>query len=428
MKIHVVQKGETLFSIAQQYGVSARLLQKLNQAPTDGTLVPGQTLVVLLPERTHVVRRGDTVWSIAREHGISTRELYQNNIFLQGQGALIPGEELILSLQDVHREGSLGVNGYAYPFINGDLLRQVLPYMTYATPFTYGIGADGGLVALRDEGILAAAGQYSVLPWMHLSTMTEEGRFSSAQAEALLGSAPRQETLLGQIKEILKEKGYGGLDVDFEYIRPELGAAYAAFVDRLRRELNPLGCSVLVALAPKTFAGQRGLLYEAHDYAALGRAANGVLLMTYEWGYTYGPPMAVAPLGQVRAVLDYALTAVAPEKIFMGIPLYGYDWPLPFVSGKTRAESLSPVQAVERALRHDIAIQYDAAAQAPYYHYTDRGGREHAVWFEDARSIEAKLRLADEYHLQGVGYWNLTRPFPQNWAVLASLFDIETLL
>ena len=83
---------------------------------------------------------------------------------------------------------------------------------------------------------------------------------------------------------------------------------------------------------------------------------------------------------------------------------------------------------IRYSLCHDIAIQYDAAAQAPYYHYTDRGGREHAVWFEDARSIEAKLRLADEYHLQGVGYWNLTRPFPQNWAVLASLFDIETLL
>ena len=127
----------------------------------------------------------------------------------------------------------------------------------------------------------------------------------------------------------------------------------------------PLGCPVIVALAPKTSAAQRGLLYEAHDYALLGAAANAVFLMTYEWGYAYGPPMAVAPLGQVRAVLDYALTAVAPEKIFMGIPLYGYDWPLPFVSGETRAESLSPVQAVERALRHDIAIQYDAAAQAP---------------------------------------------------------------
>lgn len=427
MKIHVVQKGETLFSIAQQYGVSARLLQKLNQVPPDGTLVPGQTLVVLLPEKTYVVRRGDTVWSIAREHGLSTRELYQNNIFLQGQGALTPGEELILSLRDAGREGSLGVNGYAYPFINGDLLRQVLPYMTYATPFTYGIGADGDLVPLRDEGILAAAGQYSVLPWMHLSTMTEEGRFSSARAETLLGSAPRQETLLGQIKEILKEKGYGGLDVDFEYIRPELGAAYAAFVDRLRRELNPLGYSVLVALAPKTFAGQRGLLYEAHDYAALGRAANGVLLMTYEWGYTAGPPMAVAPLDKVRQVVDYALTEIAAEKLFLGVPVYGYDWPLPFREGVTRGESVSPQEALALARRHGAEIRYDETAQAPWFRYTAAGGREHEVWFEDARSSYAKFRLAAEKGLQGVGLWNLMRPAPQTYLVLHGGFEIEVM-
>ncbi len=427
MKIHVVQKGETLFSIAQQYGVSARLLQKLNEAPADGTLVPGQTLVVLLPEKTHVVRRGDTVWSIAREHGLSTRELYQNNIFLQGQGALTPGEELILSLRDAGREGSLGVNGYAYPFINGDLLRQVLPYMTYATPFTYGIGADGDLVPLWDEGILAAAGQYSVLPWMHLSTMTEEGRFSSARAETLLGSAPRQETLLGQIKEILKEKGYGGLDVDFEYIRPELGAAYAAFVDRLRRELNPLGYSVLVALAPKTFARQRGLLYEAHDYAALGRAANGVLLMTYEWGYTAGPPMAVAPLDKVRQVVDYALTEIPAEKLFLGVPVYGYDWPLPFREGVTRGESVSPQEALALARRHGAEIRYDETAQAPWFRYTAAGGREHEVWFEDARSSYAKFRLAAEKGLQGVGLWNLMRPAPQTYLVLHGGFEIEVM-
>lgn len=427
MKIHVVQKGETLFSIAQQYGVSARLLQKLNEAPADGTLVPGQTLVVLLPEKTHIVRRGDTVWSIAREHSLSTRELYQNNIFLQGQGALTPGEELILSLRDAGREGSLGVNGYAYPFINGDLLRQVLPYMTYATPFTYGIGADGDLVPLRDEGILAAAGQYSVLPWMHLSTMTEEGRFSSARAETLLGSAPRQETLLGQIKEILKEKGYGGLDVDFEYIRPELGAAYAAFVDRLRRELNPLGYSVLVALAPKTFAGQRGLLYEAHDYAALGRAANGVLLMTYEWGYTAGPPMAVAPLDKVRQVVDYALTEIPAGKLFLGVPVYGYDWPLPFREGVTRGESISPQEALALARRHGAEIRYDETAQAPWFRYTAAGGREHEVWFEDARSSYAKFRLAAEKGLQGVGLWNLMRPAPQTYLVLHGGFEIEVM-
>ena len=427
MKIHVVQKGETLFSIAQQYGVSARLLQKLNQVPTDGALVPGQTLVVLLPERTHVVRRGDTVWSIAREHGISTRELYQNNIFLQGQGALIPGEELILSLQHAHREGSLGVNGYAYPFINGDLLRQVLPYMTYATPFTYGIGVDGGLVALRDEGILAAAGQYSVLPWMHLSTMTETGQFDTQRATLVLTDSAVQDRLVDQVQQTLRRRGYAGLDVDFEYIRPELGAAYAAFVDRLRRELNSLGCSVLVALAPKTFAGQRGLLYEAHDYAALGRAANGVLLMTYEWGYTAGPPMAVAPLDKVRQVVDYALTEIPAEKLFLGVPVYGYDWPLPFRDGVTRGESVSPQEALALARRHGAEIRYDETAQAPWFRYTAAGGREHEVWFEDARSSYAKFRLAAEKGLQGVGLWNLMRPAPQTYLALHGGFEIEVM-
>lgn len=424
MRIHVVKKGETLFSIAKQYGVSARLLQKQNEVPPDGALVPGQTLVVLLPETIHTVLPGDTVYSIARAHGIPVRELYQNNIFLQGRGNLIPGEELIVSLREAHRESSLGVNGYAYPYINGDLLRQVLPYLTYVTPFTYGIGPGGSLVPLSDQGILAA-GQYGVQPWMHLSTLTEEGNFSSSRGEMLLQSQERQEALLGEITQILGEKGYGGVDVDFEYLRPELGAAFGAFVTMLRTALNPLGYSVLVALAPKTFAGQRGLLYEAHDYAALGNAANGALLMTYEWGYTAGPPMAVAPLDKVRQVLDYALTEIPAKKLFLGVPVYGYDWPLPFREGATRAQSLSPQEALALARRYGAEIRYDETAQAPWFRYTAWDGREHEVWFEDARSSYAKFRLAAEKGLQGVGLWNLMRPAPQTYLVLHGGFSIE---
>ena len=425
MKIHVVKKGETLFSIARQYGVSARLLQKQNEVPEDGALVPGQTLVVLLPDKIHTVQPGDTVYSIARQYGLSVRELYQNNIFLQGQGTLTPGEELVITLRDAPKGGSLGVNGYAYPFINADLLRQTLPYMTYVTPFTYGIAEDGSLIPLRDEGILAAAGQYDAVPWMHLSSLTEEGGFSSDRAEMVLKDPARQKELVRQVKETLREKGYSGVDVDFEYIRPELGAAYAAFVTALRQELNPLGYTVLVALAPKTFAAQRGLLYEAHDYAALGKAANGVLLMTYEWGYTYGPPMAVAPLPNVRAVLDYAVTEIPPEKILLGVPNYGYDWPLPYRQGETRAESLSNQEAIRRAIRHGAEIQFDETAQAPWYRYQAEDGTLHEVWFEDARSQAAKLRLVAEYGFLGAGYWNIMRPFPQTWLVLASLFDID---
>ena len=48
---------------------------------------------------------------------------------------------------------------------------------------------------------------------------------------------------------------------------------------------------------------------------------------SYEWGYVYGEPQAIAPLPQVRAVLDYALSVTAGENIFLGAPLYAYDWP-----------------------------------------------------------------------------------------------------
>ena len=144
-----------------------------------------------------------------------------------------------------------------------------------------------------------------------------------------------------------------------------------------------------------------------------------------EWGYTYGPPMAVAPLPNVRAVLDYAVTTIPSEKIFLGIPNYGYDWPLPFVQGTTRAQSISNQRAIELAVQYQIAIQYDETAQSPYFHYTDHAGVVHEVWFEDARSMDAKLRLIAEYGFKGAGFWNLMRPFSQTWLVLDSLYDIS---
>lgn len=134
--------------------------------------------------------------------------------------------------------------------------------------------------------------------------------------------------------------------------------------------------------------------------------------------------MAVAPLPNVRAVLDYAVTAIPAEKILLGVPNYGYDWPLPFVQGSTRAQSISNQQAIELAIRYQIAIQYDDTAQSPYFYYTDESGIVHAVWFEDARSMSAKLRLIAEYGFLGAGFWNLMRPFSQTWLVLDSLYDI----
>ncbi len=141
--------------------------------------------------------------------------------------------------------------------------------------------------------------------------------------------------------------------------------------------------------------------------------------------YTFGPPMAVAPLNKVREVLDYAVTRIPPEKIFMGIPNYGYDWTLPFVRGESRAETLGNVEALERAIEFRAPIQFDELAQTPFYNYTTSEGIEHEVWFEDARSIEAKIRLVNEYGFQGFSYWQLMKFFPQNWLVVIGLYNIN---
>ena len=426
MTIHVVQPGETLYGIAGRYGVDPELLRVSNGVPEDGALAVGQALAVQFVRTLHVVQPGQSLSSIAAEYGIPLRQLYRDNYGLLGQPEVRAGQRLVIAYDQV-KLGETFTNGYAYPYIQRRELAAVLPYMSCLTPFTYGIDAQGGLLPLEDGMLLEEARRLGTGPLMHLSSLTEEGTFSSQRAAELLADPAARAALTEQVAATMEARGYQGLDVDFEFIPAAQKEDYAQFIRELRQRLAPRGWPVLVALAPKTYAGQPGLLYEAHDYAALGAAADYVLLMTYEWGYTYGPPMAVAPLPNVRAVLDYAVTAIPAGKIFLGVPNYGYDWPLPFVQGSTRAESISNQRAIELAIQYEIAIQYDETAQAPYFYYTDSAGTVHVVWFEDARSMAAKLRLVAEYGFQGMGFWNLMRPFSQTWLVLDSLYDLPAL-
>lgn len=424
MDIYVVRPGDTLYTISSRLGVSMTRLIADNDLTDPARLVVGQALVIRRPRRVYTVQSGDTLFSVSRRTGVSVRQLWRNNPALEGGSTIWPGQTLVLAYEEAP-DTALWVNAYAYPFIDKGLLRRTLPFLSYLTPFTYGIDPAGGLVVPDDGPLIRAAHASGTAALMHLSTLTQEGGFSNDLAHLVLTDKQVQDTLVRSLIAMLSEKGYQGLDVDFEYVFPEDGPAYAAFIGRLQGELAPLGLPVLVALAPKTSATQRGLLYEAHDYAALGAAADYVLLMTYEWGYTYSAPMAVAPLPNVRAVVEYALTEIPAEKIWLGIPNYGYSWPLPTQPGVTQAVSVSNQYAVELARRYGAEIQYDETAQSPWFRYRDENDSPHEVWFEDARSIRAKLGLIKEYGLSGAGYWNLDRPFPQNWPVLNGEFVIR---
>ena len=433
MIIYVVQPGDTLDSIAREYGVPLSRLISQNELNEDGKITVGQTIVILYPEQVYTVQQGDTLERIAESYGVSVNQLLRNNPILKGTDNLFVGQTIIIDYS-TEKAGDMAVNGYIYPFVERETLIRTLPYLTYITLFTYGFTPDGQLVdrgitdfGLDEDEIISLSREYGVAPIMHLSTLTEEGVFSSELGNAFLNNRQAQDVLIQNIITRMNEKNYYGFDVDFEYLDGSNRDNYTDFVRRLGIALNDNGYMLITALIPKASGEQPGGLYESHDYGGIGAVSDYVLLMTYEWGYTFGPPMAVAPLNEVERVLNYGVCVINPDKIFLGVPNYAYDWPLPYVSGTTKAKKISNVDAVELAIEKGVNIEFDEVAQTPYFHYTENG-TEHVVWFDDARSIDEKLNLVPEYGLYGVGYWNLMQWFPQNWLVLNAKYNIRKVL
>lgn len=134
--------------------------------------------------------------------------------------------------------------------------------------------------------------------------------------------------------------------------------------------------------------------------------------------------MAVAPLDMVRRVVEYAVTEIPNKKIRLGIPNYGYDWPLPFEKGITSAKTIGNIEAVRIAIAQGVPIQFDWTAQSPWFTYY-KNGVVHEVWFEDVRSLQAKFNLIKEYQLQGCGYWSVMQFFYANWLLLDENFRIS---
>ena len=213
MHIHVVKRGDTLSSIAAMHDALPAFVAADNGLALSTPLVIGQALVVRTPKTLHTVRAGETLSSIARDYDLSVRTLLRRNFFLHGRELLREGDVLAIDYADEAPLGTLGVNAYAYPYIGGELLDSVLPYLTYLTPFTYGITPAGVLAPLDDARLLERAARYGAKSLMHLSTLTPEGKFSSENAAALLQNDRAQSALLAGILQTMAKKGYYGLDV-----------------------------------------------------------------------------------------------------------------------------------------------------------------------------------------------------------------------
>ena len=415
--IYVVKSGDTVNSIARDFGVSPSRIISDNGLENPRALVPGQALVILIPETVYTVKPGDTLYSIARNFGVGTDVLFRNNPTLAYGRGLTAGQTIVISFTEKPAR-TARINGYAYEFIDMSLLRRDLPFLSTLTIFGYGFNEDGTLIYINDTPLISAAYDFGVAPILLLSSITESGNFSTERASLLFNDVSLQNKVLYSLVAVMREKGYLGLDIDFEFVSAEDASAFVSFIENAVSVMHENGFFVNVDLAPKTSADQKGLLYEAHDYARIGAAADTVLVMAYEWGYRYGPPLAIAPIDQVRRVAEYAVSEIPSEKVMLGIPNYAYDWALPYQRGITSAQTIGNQYAPYLASRYYTDILFDETAQSPYFYYSDNS-IEHVVWFEDPRSITARLDLIEELSLRGAGYWNLQRPFNANFALLS---------
>ena len=374
----------------------------------------------------HVVKQGDTVDTIAAFYGVSPASVIYDNQ-LGYPYALAVGQALLISTSPVSEPTfSAYSGGYAYPFIEEMVLQETLPFLSYLFIFSYGFTTEGELVppTLDDQFMIQWAYRLGARPILTLTPFGPDGMFNNYLITTMVNDEVVKNRLFQNLLAAMNEKGFQGVDVDFEYILSADRVPFANFVADLQNFLTPYGYTVSVALAPKTSDDQPGLLYEGKDYGLLGNAADWVLLMTYEWGYTYGPPMAVAPLNKVIEVVNYAVTRIDPSKIHLGIPNYGYDWPLPYEKGVTKARTISNTEAVQIAIRAGVPILFDETAMSPYFTYTENGIR-HEVWFEDVRSLTEKYSLLPSYQLRGISIWQIMKLFRPAFLLFQDMFQIQ---
>ncbi|MBO5416713.1 MAG: LysM peptidoglycan-binding domain-containing protein [Clostridia bacterium] len=431
MIIYTVEQGDSLYEISKRFSADAELIARDNELRDPSRLTVGQTLVVRTPQTLHKVAEGENIYSVAQKHGVTVNQLWRNNPHLVGGTSLREGDRLVINDETPRYGRELAVNAYAYPSVREDVLRKILPYLTYLTIFSYGIEEDGELTDIDDERLIELARAYGVAPLMMISNLTPEGYYSPELVRLMLTDTDIQNILIGEIIRTVAEKRYGGILLDFEYVPEDISGAYAEFIERLNEKLGSGGYPVFASASPRSEGGESGILYDGHDYASLGTVSDGVMIQSYEWGYMYGEPMPIAPADKVRDVLKYSDGKVAPERLFLGVPDYGYDWSLPYEAGVSRAEPISNADAVDFAAEKRAAIEYDSVAQSPFFKYYDRADgtpRAHEVWFGDARSSQAMLDMADEFKLGGVSVWNAMRYFPQLWLLINGMYNIKKVL
>lgn len=418
--LHKVQPDDTINSIAEQYNIPIQRLLQENGLSLNSELSVGEIIAITYPTKTHIVKEGETLSDIALANGASIIELLRNNPFLSDRVDLIIGEELIISYDKKNKK--IRVNGMTFSFINKQVLKMTLPYLTYITVMGYKVDGNGNLTDIDDTDIIQMSINYDVVPLMLVSTLDETGQGNFEISHSLFTNASLQKTLVDNIIVILDMKGYYGAVFGFQYVLREDQQNYMDFIEYATRRIHDAGYLSWEVLTPTVF----GYIQEATNFTVLNQAVDGLILLSYQWSTNYIPNAYQTTYNYMKDYLDTVLTMVSPEKIYLGLTRIAYDWELPYIEGESFAASLTDPRALRLASQYGSEIFFDEVTKMSYFMYKDDGS-EHIVWFSDIRNTNAILDLVNDYGLGGISIWTIMN-FSPIWITINSQYDIEKLL
>ena len=169
--------------------------------------------------------------------------------------------------------------------------------------------------------------------------------------------------------------------------------------------------TLIVSVFPKVDVAES--VHGAYDYDALSKQSDYLQIMAYDRHWATSEAGAIAPIGWFEENLKYAIEhGGGAGKVIIGLSLYGYDW-----GGKAEAETVTYVDATVRAEKAGAQILFDETDKAPYFIYDD-----HEVWFEDERSMNAKLDVIAKYNPAGIALWRLGQEQPEIWNAITAKY------
>lgn len=418
MFVYTARQGDTLFEISSRYDVPVDRLRLVNGL-SETNIIPGQSLLV--PTFTYTVQPGDSFYRIANMAYVPMDRLRGANPSVN-PNALQPGMRITIPDISDYIASTLGFYTLRTPEQDQALINNFAPYHTYLSIFEYHFSGNGVLVNdLNDLPAIRTAWQRRLQPLMTVTNLTTEG-FSAEIAHEMLNNPAAKSNLINNIVNVVSRKGYAGVNIDIEQVRTEDRDLFSGFLRQLRDRLQPSNYLVTVSVPAKTNEGVPWL--RGYDYGGIGSAVDLMFIMAYDWHHGGSEPGPVAPINEVRSAILFALSKIPRTKIILGVPLYGYDWLLPYTPG-TIAPGVSNQAAVETAMRYQVPIQYSKEFESPFFRYADDQGRTHEVWFEDVRSMSRKMQLVHEFRLGGVGAWQISLGFAPGVWLLTKFFQIR---